>query len=362
MLLKTEALSPSVMMTFSKPRYRKAGFKLALAAVLVAALVLLLGVFTRLTDAGLGCPDWPGCYGHILWPSDGPEIVQAELLYPNSIVEPAKAWLEMSHRYLAAILGVLTIALAIISWRRREMEEYPFRLPTLILFLVVWQSLFGMWSVTLKLLPQVVTFHLVAGMTTFSLLWLLALRLGSRPWPITYIAYRQLQQIKPWLIAMLVLLFVQIALGGWTSSNYAAFACGDFPTCQQQWWPEMDFKSGFDLAQSVGPNYLGGKLETEARVAIHVTHRIGGLVLAVLAVIIGTALLRVKNNQVRLLALTMLMLMAVELLLGVANNLLMAPMLTALLHHLFSALLLIVLVTLVTGIWTAKPEYQRRES
>lgn len=350
------------MIKFSKPRYRKPGFRVALGAVLLAALVLLMGVFTRLTDAGLGCPDWPGCYGHILWPIDGAEIKQAEQLYPNSIVEPAKAWMEMLHRYLSAMLGMLVIALAIISWRRREMEEYPFRLPTLILFLVVWQSLFGMWSVTLKLLPQVVTFHLLVGMTTFSLLWLLALRLGSRPWPVTYVANCQLQRIKPWLVIMLGLLFVQIALGGWTSSNYAAFACGDFPTCQNQWWPEMDFKNGFDVAQSVGPNYLGGKLETEARVAIHVTHRIGGLVLAILTVIIGATLLRVKNNQVRVLALTMLMLMAVELLLGVANNLLMAPMVTALLHHLFSALLLLVLVTLVTGIWTAKPEYQRQES
>ena len=350
------------MIKFSKPRYRKAGFGVALVAVFLAALVLLMGVFTRLSDAGLGCPDWPGCYGHMLWPSDVAEIGQAEQLYPNSLVEPAKAWLEMLHRYLAAILGLLVIALAIISWRRRELEEYPFRLPTLILFLVVWQALFGMWSVTLKLLPQVVTLHLLVGMTTFSLLWLLALRLGSRPWPVTSVANHQLQRIKPWLMTLLGLVFVQIALGGWTSSNYAAFACGDFPTCQSQWWPEMDFKNGFDLTQVVGPSYLGGKLETEARVAIHVTHRIGGLVLAVLAVIIGTALLRVKNNQVRLLALTMLMLMAVELLLGVANNLLMAPMLTALLHHLFSALLLLVLVTLVAGIWTVKPEYQRQES
>ncbi|WP_461482232.1 COX15/CtaA family protein, partial [Porticoccus sp.] len=312
------------MIRFSKPRYRKAGFRLALVAALLAALVLLLGVFARLTDAGLGCPDWPACYGHMLWPSGAADIAQAEKLYPDSPFEPGKAWVEMLHRYTAAALGLLVIALAIISWRRREMEEYPFRLPTLILFLVVWQAFFGMWSVTLKLLPQVVTFHLVAGMTTFSLLWLLALRLGSRPWQVSPTATRQLHRLKPWLILMLVALFVQIALGGWTSANYAAFACGDFPTCQQQWWPEMDFRGGFDLAQSVGPNYLGGKLETEARMAIHVTHRIGGVVLGLLAVIICGALLRVKNNQVRLLALTMVMLMATELLLGVANNLLMA--------------------------------------
>lgn len=350
------------MIRFSKRRYRKAGFGLALAATLMAALVLLLGVFTRLSDAGLGCPDWPGCYGHTLWPSSVEEIRAAEGLFPGSFVDSGKIWLEMLHRYSAAVLGLMAIGLAVISWRRREIEDYPFRLPTLILFLVVWQALFGMWAVTLKLLPQVVTFHLLTGMVTFSLLWLLALRLGSRPWQVSGAAAQQLARLKPWLILVLSALLLQIALGGWTSANYAAFACGDFPTCQGEWLPEMDFKSGFDLTQAVGPNYLGGKLETEARVAIHVTHRFVGLVLALLTVIIACALLRVKNNQVRLLALTMLMLMGVEVMLGVANNLLMAPMLTALLHHLFSALLLLVLVALMTGIWTAMPMYQERES
>jgi len=350
------------MIRFSKPRYRKAGFKLALMATLLAALVLLLGVFTRLTDAGLGCPDWPSCYGHTFWPGSPEEIAEAERRFPGTKFEPGKAWLEMLHRYAAALLGLMAVALAVISWRRREREDYPFRLPTLILFLLVWQAFFGMWSVTLKLLPQVVTFHLVAGMTTFSLLWLLALRLGSRPWQLGEVAERQLARFKPWLVVLLGALLLQIALGGWTSANYAAFACGDFPTCQGQWWPEMDFKNGFDFTQEVSPSYLGGKLETEARVAIHVTHRLVGLVLAVLTFIIAGALLWVKNNQVRVLAMTLVMLMAVELLLGLANNLLMAPMLTALLHHLFSALLLLVLVALMTGIWTAKPEYQRRES
>ena len=185
------------MIRFSKPRYRKAGFKLALMATLLAALVLLLGVFTRLTDAGLGCPDWPSCYGHTLWPGSPEEIAEAEHRFPGTKFEPGKAWLEMLHRYAAALLGLMAVALAVISWRRREREDYPFRLPTLILFLLVWQAFFGMWSGTLKLLPQVVTFHLVAGMTTFSLLWLLALRLGSRPWQLGEVAERQLARFKP---------------------------------------------------------------------------------------------------------------------------------------------------------------------
>ncbi len=342
------------MIRFSKPRYQKAGFTLALVATVVAAMVLLLGVLTRLSDAGLGCPGWPSCYGSSQLASSAGGI-------PES-VDAGTAQIEIFHRYLAAVLGLMVIMLAIISWRRREMEEYPFRLPTLILFLVAWQALFGMWSVTLKLLPQVVTFHLMAGMVTFSLLWLLALRLGSRPWQLDENSDRQLQQIRPWLFVLMAALLLQIGLGGWTSANYAAFACSDFPTCQGEWWPEMNFRQGFDFTQPIGPSYLGGKLETEARVAIHVTHRIAGLVLTVLTVIIATPLLRIKNSQVRVLTITFVLLMLTELLLGVANNLLMAPMLTALLHHLISALLLLVLVALMTGIWLAKPRYQRRES
>lgn len=342
------------MIRFSKPKHQKAGFSLALVATVVAALVLLLGVLTRLSDAGLGCEGWPSCYGSSL------QAGSMETA-PESVLT-STAEIEIFHRYLAAVLGLMVIMLAIISWRRREMEEYPFRLPTLILFLVAWQAVFGMWSVTLKLLPQVVTFHLIAGMVTFSLIWLLTLRLGSRPWELNEKADLQLQRLKPWLLVLMAALLLQIGLGGWTSANYAAFACSDFPTCQGEWWPDMDFRQGFDFTQPVGPSYLGGKLETEARVAIHVTHRIAGLVLAVLTVIIATPLLRIKNSQVRVLTATFVMLMLTELLLGVANNLLMAPMLTALLHHLISALLLLVLVALMTGIWLAKPRYQRQES
>ena len=342
------------MIRFSKPKHQKAGFSLALAATVVAALVLLLGVLTRLSDAGLGCEGWPSCYGASLQAGSMDKA-------PESVLT-STAQIEIFHRYLAAVLGLMVIMLAIISWRRREMEEYPFRLPTLILFLVAWQAVFGMWSVTLKLLPQVVTCHLIAGLVTFSLIWLLTLRLGSRPWELNEKTDLQLQRLKPWLLVLMSALLLQIGLGGWTSANYAAFACSDFPTCQGEWWPDMDFRQGFDFTQPVGPSYLGGKLETEARVAIHVTHRIAGLVLAVLTVIIATPLLRIKNSQVRVLTTTFVMLMLTELLLGVANNLLMAPMLTALLHHLISALLLLVLVALMTGIWLAKPRYQRQES
>jgi len=342
------------MIKFSKPKHQKAGFSLAFVATVVAALVLLLGVLTRLSDAGLGCEGWPSCYGSSLQAGSMDTA-------PESVLT-STAQIEIFHRYLAAVLGLMVIMLAIISWRRREMEEYPFRLPTLILFLVAWQAVFGMWSVTLKLLPQVVTFHLIAGMVTFSLIWLLTLRLGSRPWELNEKTDLQLQRLRPWLLVLMAALLLQIGLGGWTSANYAAFACSDFPTCQGEWWPDMDFRQGFDFTQPVGPSYLGGKLETEARVAIHVTHRIAGLVLAVLTVIIATPLLRIKNSQVRVLTTTFVMLMLTELLLGVANNLLMAPMLTALLHHLISALLLLVLVALMTGIWLAKPRYQRQES
>jgi cytochrome c oxidase assembly protein subunit 15 len=250
-------------------------------------VVLLLGVFTRLTDAGLSCPAWPGCYGHFSWLSNADAIARAERLYPDNLIEHQKTMVDMAHRYAAGFLGLLAVALAVISWLRREEEGYPFRLPTFILFLVVWQSLFGMWSVTLKLWPQIVTLHLLTGMVTCSLLWLLTLRLSGREWRLAPEVMDKLGSVKSWLLVVITVVLLQIILGGWTSANYAAFACIEFPTCQGEWWPEMDFKNGFDLTQTIGPNYLGGKLESEARVAIHVMHRLGGLMLALL--IIGFA-------------------------------------------------------------------------
>ena len=350
------------MPVFNTPKFQKPGFRLALVASALAALVVLLGTFTRLLDAGLGCPDWPGCYGSLLWINGVEEIIQAEALYPGSPVEIDKTWLEMTHRFLAGALGLIIVSLAVMSWRQRDNENMPFRLPTLILFLVAWQVLFGMWTVTLRLWPQVVTTHMLGGVATFSLLWLLTLRLDDQRWKMTVEVMSKIAQIKPWVVVAIVITGVQMLLGAWTSSNYAAFACPDFPTCQDRWWPEMDLKSGFNILQGIGPNYLGGVLESDARVAIHMIHRLGALATSIYLLALCGLLLAIKDRRVRRMALIIFAVLFVQLAVAVGNVELMAPLVTAMTHTTGSTVLLLTLVTLATKVWTAKQEYQRLES
>lgn len=254
------------------------GFRLALCATLLALLVVLLGAYTRLTHAGLGCPDWPGCYGFISVPYTEAQLAHAELHYPNAPVEAHKGRNEMLHRYFAGGLALMILVLGAQGWHRRVDIGQPVGLPLLLVGVVFAQAAFGMWTVTLKLWPQVVTAHLLGGITTLSLLCLLTARLSGR-------FAAPLRRVDPGLRHLaavgLVLVASQIALGGWVSANYAAMACTDLPTCQGQWWPEADFANGFHLMQHIGPNYLGGQLDSTARTAIHLTHRIGALLVAV---------------------------------------------------------------------------------
>lgn len=332
----------------------KPGFRLALTATCLALVVVGLGAFTRLRDAGLGCPDWPGCYGHLLWPNADHEIAAAEQRFPDAPVATDKTWPEMVHRYFAGTLGLTILALAVIGWRRRRDPEYPLRLPLLLVFLVVWQALFGMWTVTLKLWPQVVTLHLLGGIGILNLLWLLTLRLGARPWmPEPHMAQR-LRRLKPWVLLAIVTVIGQIALGGWISSNYAALACGDFPTCHGKWWPAMDFAQGFNIFQEVGPSYLGGLLESDARTAIHVAHRLGAVVVAVVLLGLCCASWVTAWSGARRLALAIAGVLSLQLALGVANVLLALPLPVAVAHNLGAALVLLVLVTLATRIWTLR--------
>lgn len=332
----------------------KPGFRLALVATCLALVVVGLGAFTRLRDAGLGCPDWPGCYGHLTWPDAAHEIAAAERRFPDAPVATDKTWPEMVHRYFAGTLGLFIAALVGIAWRHRQATGYPFRLPLLLAFLVVWQALFGMWTVTLKLWPQVVTLHLLGGIGVLSLLWLLTLRLGNRRWRPGAVAAQNLARLKPWVVLAIVVVTGQIALGGWISSNYAALACGDFPTCHGQWWPTMDFAQGFNIAQAVGPNYLGGLLESEARTAIHVTHRLGAVVVSLALLGLGGALWATAWPGARRLALAIVTVLCLQVALGVGNVLLALPLPVAVAHNLGGAAVLLVLVTLAARIWTMR--------
>lgn len=316
--------------------------RLVLIAVALTGVVVVLGAFTRLVDAGLGCPDWPGCYGFLTVPSSEAARVTAETRFPDAPVEVDKAWWEMIHRYFAGALGLLIAAIAtvaVVNARRRrampEAERLPLGLPVALLVLVICQAAFGAWTVTLKLWPQVVTAHLLGGFATLSLLWLLCLRLGVMQHMTVP------RRLLPHALAALVVVVVQIALGGWVSSNYAALACHDFPTCHGDWWPAMNLAEGFNLAQAVGPNYLGGQLENDARIAIHFVHRLGALVVLAVVGLLAWRLRRQRSS----LATPLLVVLGLQIALGVLNIILVLPLSVATAHNAGGALLLGVLVT-----------------
>ncbi|BDX18037.1 heme A synthase [Halopseudomonas aestusnigri] len=316
---------------------RKPGYNLALAGLLLCFIVVILGAYTRLVHAGLGCPDWPGCYGFLTVPQSDHALETAQLRFPDDPVEAFKAWAEMIHRYAAGTLGLLILGLAVIGIRQRRDPGYPTGLCVGLLALVVCQALFGMWTVTLKLWPQVVTAHLLGGFATLSLLLLLVLRLSGRL-PALH-PTRSLTRLRLLARFALAVVILQIMLGGWTSTNYAAVACIDLPTCHGEWWPEMDFHTGFNLLhQEIGPNYLGGMLEGPGRTAIHFTHRLGALLTTFVVLLLGWQLWRARLHG---LALLLCLALTAQVGLGITNVLAALPLAVAVAHNGMAALLLL---------------------
>jgi cytochrome c oxidase assembly protein subunit 15 len=271
-------------------------------------------------------------------PSSEEHVSIAEKRFPEAPFEADKAWPEMIHRYFASTLGLVIFGLAVIHVRaRHESPRPPLKLPLALFALVCLQGAFGAWTVTLKLWPQVVTAHLLGGFTTLSLLWLLYLRqttgLGGR-WFVP-------PALSGPAMALLILVVLQIALGGWVSSNYAALACPDFPTCHGELFPPLDMANGFNVMQSVGPNYLGGQLESDARVAIQVMHRLGALVILLAGGWLSWRLYRAGSRFGLALAAVLL----AQLTLGILNVILVLPLSIATLHNAGGALVLLTLVT-----------------
>ncbi|WP_439134298.1 COX15/CtaA family protein [Pseudomaricurvus sp.] len=349
--------------------------RLALFAWILAFVVVALGAFTRLSDAGLGCPDWPGCYGHLTWPTSSDEIASAEAVFPDAPVDLDKTWPEMVHRYFAGTLGLVILFLAVMTWRQRkdhtdqtearveqkdsasertESAAAPYKLSFALVILVTVQALFGMWTVTLKLWPQVVTAHLLGGFMTLSLLWLLFLRLRRRETKSEPVVLRPqiLKRLRQVSLVVLALVVLQISLGGWTSSNYAALACIDLPTCHGEWWPETNFSQGFNLSSEHGPNYLGGLLDNEARTAIHLTHRIGAVVVTVAVLLMSLMLWRTGVKLLRSLATVSVVVLALQVTLGITNILATLPLSVAVAHNGVGALLLLVMVTVCYQLWS----------
>ena len=297
--------------------------------------VVVLGAYVRLSDAGLGCPDWPGCYGHLAWPNEAHEIEKANATFTERAVEVGKAWREMVHRYLATILGVVVIALLVWAYRRRHIESYA--LPLVILVAIIFQGMLGMWTVTLKLHPSIVMSHLMGGLTIFSLIvWLACSRSpGITP-------YRYAGHVKQWLVVVgFLLLLLQIALGGWTSANYAALACVGFPQCNGVWWPQMDFVQAMDVFKQYGPNYEFGVKDGPARMAIQMMHRMGAVVVTLYFSWLIFKLTR--NRELMPLGLSLLTLLVIQIALGIINVTYSLPLLVATLHNGVAALLVILL-------------------
>ena len=314
---------------------------LVLCAVALALLVIVVGAYVRLEDAGLGCPDWPGCYGQILGVPDEPhEVARAQQAFPGKAVDAGRARKEMFHRYLAGTLGFLILAIAVMAWRNRDRTGRPPRLAFALVVLVAVQATLGMWTVTMLLKPAIVTLHLMGGMATLALLLWLALREIDPPAPPARVAAR----LRPWAAAGLAVLVCQVALGGWVSANYAALACPDFPACHGWWLPPMDFTNAYHVVRDLGVTSAGAPLTQEALNAIQWSHRAGALVTLVFLGGLGLAALRAP--ALRLAAAVLIVLLAAQAALGVANVLLRLPLVLAAAHNAGAALLLTALVVL----------------
>lgn len=319
--------------------------KLLFFALFLTFDLIMFGAFVRITDAGLGCPDWPGCYGKVS-PLGALDTIRAEAAQrPDGPVTVFKAWVEMLHRYVAAGLGLIIIALAVMATRIRRQERAggtvprggataAFGLPAMspgvglawfTLFWIIVQGIFGAWTVTLKLKPLVVTGHLLGGMLLFALLLAQSVRVAGHP-PIGRAAARY----EVWAVIALGVLFVQIALGGWVSTNYATLACRDFPTCQQAWWPVMDFEAGFELWRRLGVTGTGDALPFQALTAIHFTHRVFALL--VFAVVGGLAWRIRRIEGMERVARALLAVLALQLGTGLTNIFLDWPLAAAVLH------------------------------
>ena len=374
------------MTALARPALHRNFHRLAWFALIMTASTILFGAFVRLSDAGLSCPDWPTCYGKVTWPQTHAEAAE----HPAIAIRPLethKAWLEQVHRFLAAALGIEVLILALLAARRRARGAAQIlgacalvavaiglymsgqhvlasvlalageailllaawrwsntdlaRAAVLTLAVIVFQAVLGMWTVTWLLKPIVVMGHLLGGLTTFALLTWIA-------WRATGIAIisGDARRLRVLLGVGLALLAVQIALGGWTSANYAALACGtDFPKCAGAWWPSHDFAEGFVLWRGIGVDYEGGILDNAARVAIQLAHRMMAVVVACYLLFMAVRLLRMPG--LRGWGSTLALLVCIQFGLGIANVVLSLPLKIAVLHNAGAVALLFVLVTLL---------------
>ena len=308
---------------------------LSILGVFLAFIVIGLGAWTRLADAVLGCPDWPGCYGFITFPTTSQEIEMAEQLYPDSPVEIDKIIPEVVHRYFAASLGLLAIFLLFISIK----EKKHILTSSLLLAIIIGQGIFGYLTVSLKLHPLIVTTHLFGAMITtsiFLVIFLRSLKLQHN--------FEILKANRHLIMFGFVLIIFQIFLGAWTSTNYAARACLDLPYCQGELIPNTNFKEAFNLFQTIGPNYLFGQMSNEARVAIHITHRIGAVVVFLYSLFL---IFKLKSKETLPVLGAFGAILFLQVFLGINNVLSHLPLWNAVAHNIFGVMLFLCMIVIM---------------
>ncbi len=341
--------------------------KLTLFSLFLAAVVIILGAYTRLTDAGLGCPDWPGCYGHLTVPLSEEKVAVANAAYPERPVEAFKAWNEMIHRYFAGTLGLCVLAIAVMATKQRH-KGTPFKLPLFLLGLIVFQAALGMWTVTLNLLPVVVMGHLLGGFAVISCLFILYLRLRKNT-PASAGGYddernnhevdsnvhtahaHESNTLQPNLrifaIVGVAILVMQIALGGWTSANYAALACTEMPVCEAGWQDRIDVKGAYSVPDV--DNYEFGAHDYGERVTMHIAHRFGAIVTFTYLLALGLTFLLSQHASAlqKRISIFMLLSLCSQVALGISNIVFMLPLAVAVMHNAVAAILLLSLLYLV---------------
>jgi len=319
---------------------------LVLIGTVLALVVVVLGAYVRLTDAGLGCPDWPGCYGTLTVPQSEAAIVSAQSAYPSNMIVIGKAWREMIHRYFAGSLGLIVFAIFTLGWAAKKKIKCSPWTPSFLLVLIVFQAALGMWTVTMLLKPAIVSSHLLGGMSTLAILTWLA----HRHWGHYSATIITSARLRAAIRIGLLILFIQIFLGGWTSTNYAALACTDFPTCHGVFIPEMDFKDAFHMVRDLGQSVNGGALTLASITAIQWMHRLGALITFVYLGLLALNLL--KYWQMKRLGIVLLIVLCIQISLGIANLLLHLPLVLAVAHNFTAGLLVIILVIMnskITG-------------
>ena len=317
-------------------------YKLVCFTAILAFCVVLMGAYTRLRDAGLGCPDWPGCYGHVIVKNIPHQTPGYSLTEQN--IATHKAWFEMIHRYLAGTLAFLIIVIILKAWSIYFSEKKFLLFPKLMLMLVIFQAALGRWTVTLKLLPPVVMLHLLGGMSLTVLLTLFAVQLKNFP---QKFSPKDCLRFKWWALLGLGLLFIQIMLGGWTSANYASLACTDFPYCHGELIPNLNFHQAFSVLDKIGINYQGGQLAESARITIHMTHRFGAEIVGIYWLLLCLFFLGVGRSLILFrFGILILLLLFIQISLGIINIVYLLPLANAVAHNAVATLLFVSIASL----------------